>query len=63
MDATQFHPSPYFKSADFLAGPRVLTIQGCSIVTFDGGEQKPALLHSKFFPAMGGVNKKVRSPR
>jgi len=24
------------------------------------GEQKPALIHSKFFPAMGGVNRKVR---
>ena len=44
MDATQFHPSPYYKSADFLAGPRVLTIQSCGMVTFDNGnEQKPAL--------------------
>ena len=30
--------------ADFLAGPRVLTIQSCSMVTFyNGNEQKPAL--------------------
>jgi hypothetical protein len=43
MDATQFHPSPYYKSADFLAGPRVLTIQSCGMVTFDNNEQKPAL--------------------
>lgn len=69
--ATQVVPS-FSSSFPHMLPPRATCLIPCAIdqdpyfrltrqIATSLGEQKPALLHSKFFPAMGGVSKKMSS--